>query len=631
LENWRISRKLFGAFAVIALSLVGAAGVVFADLSIVQDQSELADHAQDGLSKAGALTRAMLDMSGQVRGYLLTRDESFAKGVDADEKSILQGVAELQGAGLAPEQKDHLEQIAQAAAAFVSEAVDPEIKLARDSATLNQALALMNTGVNTRDLDAFKAAVGVFNDAEGALLTERKAARDNALAGARMTLIAGVSFVVGLSFLLGWLLSRTIAMPMRAMTQTVRRLADGDHKVQVPATHRRDEVGEMANAVLSFKDAAIEKLRLEQQTAADRDTAERERKSREDDRALAARAQAQVVEGLAHALSRLSTGDLTLALQEPFAAEYEALRADFNKAVDSLRQAMAAIGGATVGMISGADEIAVAAQDLAHRSEQQAASLEETAAALDEITATVQRSAEGAQQASSVVSSAKSDATRSGEVVRETVAAMDQIEQSSQKIGQIIGVIDEIAFQTSLLALNAGVEAARAGDRGKGFAVVASEVRALAQRSAEAAKEIKTLIATSSSQVAQGVRLVGETGLALTGIVAKVSEIDSLVVGIAASSREQAIGLSQVNTAVNQMDQTTQQNAAMVEQTATSAAELKSRAGELSRLVSRFHISTRTPALSDRPRAERGVTVSGPFAEARARIAAFARGGESAA
>jgi methyl-accepting chemotaxis protein len=262
---------------------------------------------------------------------------------------------------------------------------------------------------------------------------------------------------------------------------------------------------------------------------------------------------------------------------------------------------MSAILVSTHSVGGGAQEIASASSDLSRRTEQQAASLEETAAALDEITATVRRSAEGAKRAFSAASEARADAHRSGEVVGEAVSAMDAIESSSRQITQIIGVIDEIAFQTNLLALNAGVEAARAGDAGRGFAVVAQEVRALAQRSAEAAKEIKTLIATSSAQVGRGVKLVAQTGEALAEIANKVAQIDGLISEIASSSQEQAVGLAQVNIAVNQMDQVTQQNAGMVEEATAAAANLSSESRELTRLVGQFRTrSDASQALSRR-------------------------------
>jgi methyl-accepting chemotaxis protein len=257
---------------------------------------------------------------------------------------------------------------------------------------------------------------------------------------------------------------------------------------------------------------------------------------------------------------------------------------------------MRVVAGNAQGIRSGAGEISTAADDLSRRTEQQAASLEETSAALDQITATVRKTAEGAGHARQVVSSAKQQAQLSGEVVGNAVAAMGHIEKSSAQIGQIIGVIDEIAFQTNLLALNAGVEAARAGDAGRGFAVVAQEVRALAQRSAEAAKEIKGLIQASSGQVALGVELVGETGKALARIAAEVTEIDGAVTEIAASAQEQSTALAEVNTAVNQMDQVTQQNAAMVEQSTAASHSLAQEAEQLATLVGRFSVGL--PAVS---------------------------------
>jgi methyl-accepting chemotaxis protein len=235
-------------------------------------------------------------------------------------------------------------------------------------------------------------------------------------------------------------------------------------------------------------------------------------------------------------------------------------------------------------------EITHAADDLSRRTEQQAASLEETAAALDEITATVHKSAEGAGEAADVMKTAEEVASASSQVVQETISAMKAIEASSGQIASIIGVIDEIAFQTNLLALNAGVEAARAGEAGRGFAVVASEVRALAQRSADAAKEIKTLIGASSIQVQKGVGLVDRTGQSLERLLALVEKIDHRVAAIASSAAEQATGLREVNTAMNQMDQVTQQNAAMVEQSTAASHALAQESSTLAALVERFSL-----------------------------------------
>ena len=296
-----------------------------------------------------------------------------------------------------------------------------------------------------------------------------------------------------------------------------------------------------------------------------------------------------LVSVVAEGLRRLACGDVSEHMTSLVDPRYAQIKADFNTAVDSLRDIVSTIAQRANTMQAGVDEISFASDDLSRRTEQQAASLEETAAALDEITATVVRSAEGARRASQAASSARIDAGRSGEVVQQAINAMGEIEKSSAQIGNIIGVIDEIAFQTNLLALNAGVEAARAGEAGRGFAVVAQEVRALAQRSADAAKEIKTLIANSTAQVDRGVKLVGESGASLDGIVSKVGEIDGLISEIARSAQEQATGLNQVNSAVNQMDQVTQQNAAMVEQTTAAAANLRTEAHDLAGLVKRFN------------------------------------------
>lgn len=314
-----------------------------------------------------------------------------------------------------------------------------------------------------------------------------------------------------------------------------------------------------------------------------------ERKAKEAALAQAEQQQSALVDALAKALAELSGGDLTTRLTQTVAAQYQQFKNDFNGAMDQLQNTMSVIGQASDGIRSGTNEISMASDDLSRRTENQAASLEQAAAALGEITSTVRRSSEGAIKAKRAVNSAKTGAEQSGLIVSQAVAAMSEIESSSRQITQIIGVIDEIAFQTNLLALNAGVEAARAGDAGRGFAVVASEVRALAQRSAEAAKEIKGLISESSRQVAAGVDLVGQTGQALKRIVEEVAEINDLVSQIAASAEEQSIGLQEVNTTVVQMDQVTQQNAAMVEQSTAASRQLADETTNLQALVGRFN------------------------------------------
>jgi methyl-accepting chemotaxis protein len=362
-----------------------------------------------------------------------------------------------------------------------------------------------------------------------------------------------------------------------SVARKFRRLGKGGRRIWILASYSpvRNAAGAVTRIIKFATDVTAMEL---------------ERFRQDDERAAAEKSQGEVVAAVAGGLERLAAGDLTAAIAQPFEGAYARIRDDFNNAAASLSQAVSAVLRTTAAIRNGADEIASAADDLSRRTEQQAASLEETAAALEEITVTVKQSAAGAHQASEVASGARTEAERYGDVVHEAVAAMQDIEQSSAQIAQIIGVIDEIAFQTNLLALNAGVEAARAGEAGKGFAVVAQEVRALAQRSAAAAKEIRGLIAASGAHVDRGVKLVGDTGEALTAIARRVAEIDGLVSEIAQSSHEQSTGLAQVNTAVSQMDHVTQQNAAMVEQATAAAAQLTREAQSLAVLLRRFEV-----------------------------------------
>ncbi|MFA1624710.1 methyl-accepting chemotaxis protein [Rhizobium mongolense] len=404
--------------------------------------------------------------------------------------------------------------------------------------------------------------------------------------------------------------SRSITKPIAKLQSALQHMASGEG-VATDSTLdvRRDEIGDLARAVGAVRDALSAQATHRAENDARRAAAEREQlEGAAREREAAATETNDAVAQLGQALEAMADGDLAFRLVRPFGPALDTLRINFNNSADKLQSSLKAIGGNASSIDAGAAEISTASNDLARRTEQQAASLEETAAALDEITATVNGSTARAEEARTVVAKTRQNAERSGDVVKRAVLAMGQIESSSSEINNIISVIDEIAFQTNLLALNAGVEAARAGEAGKGFAVVAQEVRELAQRSARAAKEIKQLIHTSAEQVRSGVALVDETGKALTEIVLEVQEINRHVDSIVESAKEQSTALREINIAVNAMDQSTQQNAAMVEETSAAGQKLAAEAAALSAQLAKFRfdgaksVAVRQAGLAPLPR-----------------------------
>jgi methyl-accepting chemotaxis protein len=581
-SNLPIGRKLALAFAAMIVVAIGANGLVLASLRSIQQATAAGRTSNEMGSSLEAMMAALVAQQNAVRGFGISATPNFLKDYQQRQADYAAAAARFRALEADPAQLARVDAVDAIVEEWRAESAERQIALAKDPETRPQIVRY----VSGRYFGKIREGLAEIRAVLDAEVHARDAAQDRSSRIAVLVLLGGALSSLVLALAMGSVLSRAIGRPILAMAGVMDRLASGDTAVAVPETGRRDEIGGMARAVQVFKDAALAKARLESEAAAQRRAAEAERARTE----AAAAAQAGVVASLAGGLERLAAGDLTARLQQPFPAEFEALRSDFNAALERLQEAVRAVVGSTDGIRSGTGEISEATDALSRRTEQQAASLEETAAALDQVTATVRKTAEGAKQARDVVARTRSDAERSGAVVAEAVAAMGGIEGSSRRIANIIGVIDEIAFQTNLLALNAGVEAARAGDAGRGFAVVASEVRALAQRSADAAKEIKALISASGQQVEAGVKLVGETGEALARIMAQVVEAAGLVSEIAASAQEQATGLAEVNTAVNSMDQATQQNAAMVEESTAASRTLAGEAEELARLAARFRV-----------------------------------------
>jgi methyl-accepting chemotaxis protein len=386
-----------------------------------------------------------------------------------------------------------------------------------------------------------------------------------------------------------------LSQPLTRLAGAMAALARGDSNVSLPSAKGDGEIGRMIEAVHVFQAAARERAELATAADAARQETEVARQSYDHERAEKARKLDIATRALGAGLESLAQGDLSHSIDTPFETDVDKLRLDFNSAMAKLSQAMRSVSQDADAIRHGVGQISSASQNLAGRTEQQAAALEQTTAALGGITDTLKSAASEAKSASALVATADEEAKEGAVVVDRAIKAMQGIAASSEQISRIIGVIDEIAFQTNLLALNAGVEAARAGEYGRGFAVVAAEVRGLAQRSAEAAREIKTLISAAAAQVETGVRFVGGAGESLTKIGARVSAINRVVAGVAQGAQSQLEMLRQINTAIEDADRATQQNASMAEQTNAACNSLSNEMSGLSELIGHFRI----PATKD--------------------------------
>ncbi|MFO1184473.1 MAG: methyl-accepting chemotaxis protein [Bauldia sp.] len=576
------------------------------------------------------------DAKAAVRGILIGRRD-FSAAATADEEKAAVDMIETRGANLdevvarvlqianVPANRDRATKIKDLSAQWMADfhsivpvKADVIALQARGEASLSPAestrLATLNRQLTqtVRDKMAPAAAEMEKLSEDMATAATKGAADAKALAEAEMDSSEFKALLIG-AVIVAMMIGAAafglfgIARPIGRLSGVMGELAAGRLETDVPFAGRGDEIGAMAKTVQVFKDAGLEKLRLEGMTAEQRKAAEDERRRNEETQRRAAAEQAAVVEALAAGLRALSAGDLTHRLSDGFPAAYVQVRDDFNAAVEKLHETVAEIATVAREVAGATGEISGGTADLSQRTEEQSASLEETSSSMEQISQNVRQNAESAEEANRLATGAREVAGRGGEVVSQAVEAMARIAASSGKIADIISVIDEIARQTNLLALNAAVEAARAGDAGRGFAVVASEVRSLAQRSSQAAKDIKDLITSSTDQVKDGVDLVNRAGGALSEILDSIGKVAEIVSQIASASREQSRGVEQINTALTQMDEVTQQNAALVEQNAAAAKALEGQAARMDEQVGSFVLAgtdaARKPAEAKSPRA----------------------------
>lgn len=431
---------------------------------------------------------------------------------------------------------------------------------------------------------------------------------------------------------------------LRRLEVSMADLLQGKLDIDLKAQSRNDEIGDMTRAVAAFRDSAIERSRLEteaaenqRKTEAAREQAEEERRKRAEADAAVARRQGDFLASLGDGLGRMAKGDLTIRLSNNETGAFSKISSDFNSMADQVQFIAARIGDAATAVQGAAQEIGTGVSDLSARTEQQASSLEETSASIEELSATVRQNAGNAQAANQLAIAARQVAVGGGDIAGRAVGAMDRIEQSSRQVSEIVGLIQDIAFQTNILALNAAVEAARAGEAGRGFAVVANEVRALAQRSSQASKDIKDLISNTDASVREGVGLVKQAGSSLTEIVTSVKKVADIVSEIAIASQEQSSGIEQVSKAIGNMDEMTQRNAALVEETNAALQSALTQVDELREAVGFFktggeaHVPTVSRAPAANPVHDRLNSLAQRMSARKVAHGGLAHGGAAAA
>lgn len=593
-----IKKKVYFCFFVLMGTSVAAFAYTYMALDLLKNSTRWNMHTMTVISELKEMETLLALQQSSIRGYLTTANPSYLESFEEYKASF--NTIHARTTTLTEDnavQQQTLTELARLRDEWEATAVSGMIRAAQESEVNTVKAGLVDAGREMFRGIRAKLDEGV--QLEGSLLTERQSTADAAASNAAIATIgAGTLLFLIVVFSIA-VISRSLIRPLLLLQNVLQDIREGQLQVDVPYRQREDEMGALGRSIEELRLSAVAKHQFELQASDERKKREAERETLQMAAEDAANARVRnAVEGFATALGRLAEGDVAFQIDTPFAPEFDSLRQDLNHTITQLGEALGAVGGAVVSIQSGASEINSGTSDLARRTEQQAASLEETASALEEVTVNVKNSALRVAEARAVAQDANASAKQSGEIVKDAEAAMQRIASSSQQIASIIAVIDEIAFQTNLLTLNAGVEAARAGDAGKGFAVVAQEVRELAQRSASAAKEIEQLISSSSQEVRAGVDLVRQTSTALASIERYVLSINQHMEAITSAANEQAIGISEINSTVGHLDQLTQQNAAMVQQSNSATEGLAHEASALRQITAKFKLPMRDPASS---------------------------------
>ncbi len=567
LQNIPISRKLAGAFAALIVIFAGVGMIVFSNLSSLAEAADDKERSLRAMELSQKLLTGVLEQQNAARGFAILGKDEFFKTYEENGEKFFKMVEEFKQVSSGDEQHARADRLVSEVKELRGK-LDNIIRLARNPATRAEAGEL--SGVKM--LGEIRPLIKEIAETQEKRVEEKVAHEDAAVGSAKWAIWIGGAAAVTIAVLLGWLLTRGIAAPVAQMTGVMKTLASGNNKVDVPATDRGDEIGDMAKAVLVFREQAIEKERAD--AAKKASDAEQQR----------------VVETLEANLGKLAQGDLTSEITEAFSPTYESVKQNFNAAVTELRNLIGTVMESAATIRTGSGEIAQASEDLARRTEANAASLEETSAAVTQMDGRLKATAASAGRTVERADGAIATVSGGRGIADEAVQAMTRVADSAKGIDSVIEGLDKIAFQTRVLAMNAAVEAGRAGEAGRGFAVVADLVSALAMRAEEEAGRARDQLTATQTDIVAAVEMVQKVDSALADISGDVSEVHALLGQMASDNQAQSTAITEISVAIGTMDQSTQQNAAMVEQTSAAARNLSSEVAAMSEQASKFNV-----------------------------------------